>query len=140
MKRTLAAVTAALTLSAGIIQPLPASAQATGSSAGLSSFLMPQHGDCSPRLFNDALPEWRGSDRTLVVYCDSTFAWVGQYQTDWVEAFEFRDGRWWPVEHAGTTQTGLTRGCYSDTDLRSRGASEQFISLVPICTPDELGR
>lgn len=70
---------------------------------------MPQHGDCSPRLFNDALPEWRGSDRTLVVYCDSTFAWVGQYQTDWVEAFEFRDGRWWPVEHAGTTQTGLTR-------------------------------
>ena len=140
MKRTLAALTAAFTLTAGTANLVPASAQATGSSAGLSSFLMPQHGDCSPHLFNDALPEWRGSDRTSIVHCDSQFAWVGQYQTDWLEAFEFRDGRWWPVEHAGTTRTGLHRGCYSDTDLRSRGASEHFISLVPICTPEELGR
>lgn len=140
MKPTLAAVTAALALSASAIHVLPASAQATGSSAGLSSFLVPQYGACAPHLFNDALPEWRGSDRTSIVYCNSQFAWVGQYQTDWLEAFEFRDGRWWPVEHAGTTRTGLLRGCYSDTDLRSRGASEHFISLVPICTPEELGR
>lgn len=140
MKRTPAAVIGALTLSAGLIQPLPASAQAAGSSAGLSSFLMPLPGACSPYLFNDALPEWRGSDRTSVIYCDGQFAWVGQYQTDWLEAFEFRDGRWWPVEHAGTTQTGLMRGCYSDVELRARGASAEFISLVPICAPEELGR
>lgn len=144
MKRTVATVTAtvtaALALAAGVIQPLPASAQATGSSAGLSSFLMPQYGTCSPHLFNKALPDWRNSDRTSVEHCDGRFAWVGQYQTDWLEAFEFRDGRWWPVEHAGTIHTGLMRGCYNDTDLRSRGASEHFISLVPICAPDELER
>ena len=140
MKRTFTVTTALLALATGIIHALPATAQVTGSSAGLSSFLMPHGGDCSARLFNDALPEWRGSDRTSVSYCDGQFAWVGQYQTDWLEVFEFREGRWWPVEHAGITQTGLMRGCYSDIELRARGASAEFISLVPICTPDELGR
>lgn len=99
----------------------------------------PRRGDCSPQAFNDALWEWRGSNRTVVEYCDGRFAWVSQNQTDWRVAFEF-DGQHWRVSrHAGTTKTGMTQGCYNGIELRNKGASEDFISRLPICTPDEIG-
>lgn len=99
----------------------------------------PRRGDCSPRAFNDALWEWRGSNRTVVEYCDGRFAWVSQSQTDWRVAFEFDGQRWAASHHAGTTKTGMTQGCYNGIELRNKGASEGFISRLPICTPDEIG-
>lgn len=99
----------------------------------------PQHGDCSPQAFNNTLWEWRDSNRTVVEYCDGRFAWVSQNQTDWRVAFEF-DGQQWKVSQpAGTTKTGMTQGCYNGIELRNKGASEDFLSRLPICTPDEIG-
>ncbi|WP_080796484.1 hypothetical protein [Corynebacterium pacaense] len=99
----------------------------------------PRRGDCSPRAFNNALWEWRDSVRTSVRYCDGGFAWVAQNQTDWRVAFEF-DGRAWNVSRpAGTTRWGMMEGCYNGIELRNRGASEEFLSMIPICAPDEIG-
>lgn len=99
----------------------------------------PPRGNCSPQAFNDALWEWRNSNRTVVEYCDGHFAWVSQSQTDWRVPFEFNGQRWNVVPSAGTTKTGMTQGCYNGIDLRYKGASENFISRLPICTPDEIG-
>lgn len=99
----------------------------------------PARGDCSPQTFNAALWEWRNSNRTIVEYCDGRFAWVSQNQTDWRVAFEFDGQRWVVSQPAGTTKTGMRQGCYNGIELRNKGASEAFISRLPICTPDEIG-
>lgn len=99
----------------------------------------PRRGDCSAQAFNDALWEWRDSYRTVVEYCDGRFAWVSQNQTDWRVAFEFDGQRWVVSRPAGTTKTGMTQGCYNGIELRDKGATEDFISRLPICTPDEIG-
>lgn len=99
----------------------------------------PSRGDCSARAFNDALWEWRDSAWTDVEYCDGRFAWVAQDRTDWRVAFEFDGQRWKVSPAAGTTKTGMMQGCYNGIELRGKGASENFISRLPICTPDEIG-
>lgn len=99
----------------------------------------PPRGDCSPQAFNNALWEWRNSNRTVVEYCDGSFAWVSQRQTDWRVPFEFNGQRWNVIPPAGTTKTGMTQGCYNGLDLRYKGASDNFINRLPICTPDEIG-
>ena len=111
----------------GSPQPSPAPAPA------------PRRGVCSTQVFNDALWEWRGSNQTDIEYCDGRFAWVSQSQTDWRVAFEFDGQRWKTTRPAGTTKTGMTQGCYNGIELRNKGASEDFISRLPICTPDEIG-
>lgn len=100
---------------------------------------VPPRGDCSPQAFNDALWEWRDSNRTVVEYCDGRFAWVSQSQTDWRVPFEFDGQRWGIIRSAGTTKTGMTQGCYNGIELRNKGASDNFLSRLPICTPDEIG-
>lgn len=99
----------------------------------------PARGDCSPQAFNDALWEWRGSPGTTVESCDGRFAWVSQDRTDWRVAFEFDGQRWNVSRPAGTTKTGMTQGCYNGIELRNKGASDVFLSRIPICTPDEIG-
>ncbi|QGU08796.1 hypothetical protein COCCU_14530 (plasmid) [Corynebacterium occultum] len=100
---------------------------------------IPRRGDCSPQAFNNTLAPWRDSNQTVVQYCDGHFAWVSQSQTDWRVPFEFDGQRWKVFPRSGTTKTGLTQGCYNGIELRHRGASEAFISRIPICTPDEIG-
>lgn len=195
MKRPLATLGVALSITAGTIQAAPASAQTTGetdasslssssssddgSSAGGAVALVavtaalgvgavwavqqglipnplpgmipgstspapapapaPPRGACSPQAFNDALGQWRDSNRTVVEYCDGRFAWVSQSQTDWRVPFEFDGQRWNVVPSAGTTKTGMTQGCYNGIELRNKGASDDFLSRIPICTPDEIG-
>lgn len=99
----------------------------------------PPRGDCSPQAFNDALWEWRGSQWTNVESCDGRFAWVAQDRTDWRVAFEFDGQRWIVSRPAGTTKTGMMQGCYNGIELRNKGASDNFLSRIPICTPDEIG-
>lgn len=99
----------------------------------------PRRGVCSIEAFNGALWEWRDSYRTAIEYCDGRFAWVSQTQTDWRVAFEFDGQRWQVLQPAGTTKTGMTQGCYNGIELRNKGASNNFVSRLPICTPDEIG-
>lgn len=99
----------------------------------------PARGDCSAQAFNAALWEWRDSNRTVVEHCDGRFAWVSQSQTDWRVAFEFDGQRWVVSRPAGTKRTGMTQGCYNGIELRNKGASDAFLSRLPICTPDEIG-
>lgn len=99
----------------------------------------PARGDCSPHAFNAALWEWRDSPWTTVESCDGRFAWVSQDRTDWRVAFEFDGQRWNVSRPAGTTKTGMTQGCYNGIELRNKGASDDFLSRIPICTPDEIG-
>ncbi|MGC2863465.1 hypothetical protein ACMG4H_01135 [Corynebacterium glutamicum] len=96
-------------------------------------------GDCSPQAINDALWEWHGSERTMVESCDGHFGFASQNGTDWRVLFEFDGQRWNVSKPAGITKTGLTQGCYNGIELRNRGASEDLLGQIPICTPDEIG-
>lgn len=96
-------------------------------------------GSCAPEAFNSAYPQWSGSPYTRALYCDGHFAWVNKERTDWNVAFEFSGGTWKYIVPAGTTKWGMMTGCYNGIELRNRGASEEFLSRIPICTPDEIG-
>lgn len=99
----------------------------------------PRVGDCSPRALSNAKWEWVGSERTLVTYCDGHFAWASQNGTDWRAGFEFDGQEWQELRPAGETKTGMWQSCYNGIELRNKGASEDFLWWVPVCTPDEIG-
>lgn len=99
-----------------------------------------KNGVCAPRAFDGAVPGWPGVTGTSVSYCDGKWAVAGQKQTDWIVPFERKGNRWVALKPDGTTQRGMTTGCYNGITLRGRGAPQQFIDKIRICAPDEIGR
>lgn len=91
------------------------------------------NGACTPEAFTAQYSQWSDPSHLSVIYCDGNFAVVGMKGTDWIVQFEQKDEKWSVLPASGRVTVGLERDCYTVADLRARGATDQFIEVVPIC-------
>ena len=88
----------------------------------------PGTADCGPSAF--AAGEF---DDPAVLFCDGTWAFAGQNQTDWRMVFQATHGNWVAYQPHGETQTGMAQPCYDEETLRTDGAPDELIGQVPLC-------
>lgn len=88
----------------------------------------PGTADCEPSAF--AAGEF---DDPSVLFCDGTWAFAGQNQTDWRMVFQATHGSWAAYQPHGEAQTGMAQPCYDEETLRTDGAPDELIGQVPRC-------
>lgn len=87
-------------------------------------------GSCSV----DALQQVNTSMSNMsVIDCDSSWAYVGQRNTDWV-TWAYWDGQKWKGEpHIGTTSSGMQGPCYDVEGMKARGLSDTMAVHAQAC-------